>query len=284
MRERRCQGSGFGLALVLTSLMSLAVGVASVTGPARAASTGGGATSGVVWANVQFGTPPSPGGSSTGSCTWRPATTYDTGIGYTTDITRTVLGVLQRLYERSCNGVTTLVWVSQPTPGQLGQAARDVVIGRLPAPLPRTAPPASRVIVHSSLWFWTDPSVWREVSVTAWVPTPDGGVLWSRTTARPVRLRFEPAAVGSVGVSCAGPGRVWTLADGDVTPSPCSVTFVHDSSLAPGGRFPATLGIDWSISWTSSTGRGGALPGHRTVADVPMTVSEIQALVTDSSR
>lgn len=247
-----------------------------------AATSGGGAAGGVIWANVQFSSPPSSSGGDSSGCRWSPARVYDAGIGLSGEVTRTVGGVQQRLYERSCNGVTTLVWVSQPTTEQLGRLARDVVIARLPAPRARTAPPSDRAVVQSNLWFWTEASVWRDVSVTAWVPTPTG-VRWARTTARPIRLAFVPGAPGTSTVECSGPGRVWIPADGDDTWSACSVTFVHDSSLAPGGRFPGVLGIDWSISWTSSSGASGALPGHRTTAPLPIAVTEIQALVTEMS-
>jgi hypothetical protein len=271
-------------ALITCATWLVVVSVVIVGSPDVAdASAGGGADGGVIWANVQFSAPPSSGGSDPSGCRWRPSTPYDAGLGQSGEVTRTVGGVLQRLYERSCQGTTTLVWVSQPTPGQLGQIARDAVIARLPAPRPRTAPPADRAIVHSGMWFWTDASIWNAVSITAWVPTPSG-VLWSRTTARPTSLVMAPGAPGSTPVSCPGPGRVWGPSDGDDTVSACTITYVHDSSLAPSGRFPAVLGIDWSISWSSSTGQAGVLAGHRTTAPVAVGVSEIQALVTDSSR
>lgn len=278
LRGRRvCRAQGLAIALLTAVLPATSASALSPT------AVGGGAGGGLIWAEVQFSSPPSSGGSDDGGCRWRPAQTYDAGIGETGDITREIGGMIQRLYERSCGGTTELIWVSQPTSGQLGAVARDVLIGRLPSPVPGTAPPPDRAIVQSGIWFWTDPVVWRSVSVTAWVPTP-GGVLWARTTATPVGLVMVPGDGSSPAVSCAGPGRVWTRPDGDEAVSPCTITYLHDSSLAPSGRHPAVVGIDWSISWTSSTGDSGALPGCRTVAAVPMKVSEIQALVTESRR
>lgn len=276
-RHLACRAQRLVIALLTVFLPATS---ASALSPAT---VGGGAGGGLIWAEVQFSSPPSSGESDDSGCRWRPAQTYDAGIGETGDITREIGGVMQRLYERSCGGSTELIWVSQPTTGQLGAAARDVLIGRLPPPEPGTAPPPDRAIVRSGIWFWTDPVAWRSVSVTAWVPTP-GGVLWARTTATPVNLVMVPGDGSSPAVSCPGPGRVWTRADGDEAVSPCTVTYFHDSSLAPFGRHRALVGIDWSISWTASTGDSGALPGCRTVAAVPMTVSEIQALVTESRR
>lgn len=270
-----------GLAVVVG-----AIGVAAFPGadpPGADATAGGGADAGVIWANVQFGTPASPGGADASGCRWRPARPHDAGIGSSGEVTRTVADVLQRLYERSCPSGFALVWVSQPTPGRLGQLARDVVIARLPAPVPRTAPPAGAAVVNSNVWFWTETSAWEGVSVTAWVPTPEG-VLWSTTTAIPARLWLVPNAPDSAAVGCSGPGRPWTPIDGDDVPSPCSITFLHDSSLAPAGRFPSLMAIDWAISWTASTGSGGSLTGHRTTSSLPIRVSEIQALVTEVRR
>lgn len=267
----------------MAALVVLCVSPPGTSTPGAEAASGGGAADGFIWAHVQFSTPPTDGTSGPGGCRWTPALLYDAGIGQSSEVTRTVAGVLQMLYQRSCEGTVTLIWVSQPTPGQLGQLARDALIARLTAPRPRTAPPADRAIVLSNLWFWTAPSVWRDVSVTAWVPTPTG-VRWARTTARPERLVFAPGAPGIPTVACAGPGRAWTDVDGDDAVSECSVTFLHDSSLEPGGRFQGLLGIDWSISWTSNSGGSGPLPGYRTTAPLAIVVSEIQALVTEVSR
>jgi hypothetical protein len=38
--------------------------------------------------------------------------------------------------------------------------------------------------------------------------------------------------------------------------------------------------IDWDISWTSSTGAGGALDGFSTSATAPLAVAEVKGLVT----
>jgi hypothetical protein len=271
-----------GLAAVVAAVVATA-GVALGDAARVSSEAGGGAADGLIWANVQFTTPPSSGSPDASGCRWRPAEMHDAGIGQSRDITRVVADVLQRLFERSCDGTTVTVWISQPRPAQLGAVARDVVIGRLPPPRPVTAPPPERAIVRSPVWFWTDPAVWRGVSVTAWVPTPDG-VLWATTSAHPVRLVMSSGEDGVAAVSCRGPGRAWTPADGDEAWSACSVTYVHESSLAPAGRFPAVMGVDWAISWRSSDGQRGRLPGHRTTAPVPMRVSEIQALVTAAGR
>lgn len=238
----------------------------------------GGAGGGAIWAGVQFSQPPGGGGSDGSGCTWQPAETYDSGIGVTGNITKTVDGVLYRLYARTCPSGTTLVWVAQLTPEELAVQAADAIYQRLPPPQGSSAPPVDRGVVNVGMWFWAEPSSWLPVSITAWVMTPTG-VLSATTTATPVRLVYLPGD-GSPVATCAGPGQAWSANIGDEAISPCMHTYEHASATAGGGTFDAELGIDWNISWTSSAGQGGQLPGWRTVSQYPVRVDEIQALVT----
>jgi hypothetical protein len=257
--------------------------------PAHAAIFGGGSGSGsggaagsVIWAGVQFGTPPSSSSSSDGNgCTWTALNPRDANLGYGGIVEREVDGVRYRLYVRRCGGSETLVWVAQTSTRELGRQAASTIYGRLPAPSPGLAPSADRGVVNVGTWFWTSSESWAPQSVTAWVPTPEG-VLWARTTARPVRLGFEPgdSIFGSGRVECAGPGRRWSPADGDAGVSSCMYTYRHDSMLHPQGRFPAALSIVWEISWVSNDGTSGRLPSHTTSTDIAVAVDEIQALVS----
>lgn len=237
----------------------------------------GGAGGGVIWAGVQFSQPPS-GGTDGSGCTWQPAETYDSGIGVTGNITKTVDGVLYRLYARNCPTGTTLVWVAQVSARDLALQAANAIYQRLPAPQGSFAPSPDRGVVHVGMWFWAEPTSWRPVSVTAWTITPSG-VVWATTTATPTRLVLLPGD-GSAAIGCPGPGPVWTVELGDLASSPCMHTYRHASVSRPRGVYDAELGIDWGISWTSNVGQGGPLPGWMTTSRYAVRVDEIQALVT----
>lgn len=195
-------------------------------------------------------------------------------------IEKVVSGVRYRLYQRSGNGVTTLVWVPERTAQQLGFDGRAYLARILPAPDVGTAPPPGDGIVTVGMWFWTT-TAWEPLRVTAQVPGPQGTV-WSTTTATPVRLAVDPAdASGSTPFVCEGPGHRWAPGLGDEVASDCSYTYRHSSVLAPDGTaFPAVVSIEWEVSWTSSSGAGGTLDPITTTTRVPITVREIQAIVT----
>jgi hypothetical protein len=230
---------------------------------------------------VQFSRPPSSSGGTDGNqCRWSVASLYDSGGGHSGPVERVYQGRRYRLFTRTCPSGSTLVWVPQTPPAVLASTAASTIYARLPRPVIGTAPPVGAGVVNVGMWFWTDRATWRTVSVTAWVPTPTG-ILWATTTARPVRLVYtsgDPS--GPATVSCTGPGTVWTPAAGDDTVSPCSYTYRHASVTHPSGRFPAALGIEWQISWRSSTGQSGVLPGYTTRVVTAVTVDEIQAIVT----
>jgi hypothetical protein len=165
----------------------------------------------------------------------------------------------------------------QTDPATLRQRAFDSVTKRLPLPLPRLAPAPELGVVQVGAWFWTEPSMWNPVTARAEVPGA-----WAEVTATPTTLRYQPGdgALGSGDATCAGPGPVWTPAAGDLAPSPCMYTYTHSSRLAPGGRWPAQLSIEWTVRYRLSDGRSGSLQRLTTAAPVAVTVQEIQALVS----
>lgn len=270
------------LLAVLSSLLGLFMG--DVNRPALAADTSGGSSAGVIWAGVQAGTPPRSGSSGGSACTWRMLVTFDSSIGRTTNISRVVSGIRYDLYERRCGAVFTDVWIPRLSPSQLARSAAVSAQARLPAPVANFAPVADSVVVKLPVWFWVESSWWTPVSATAWIPTALG-TLWARTTATPVRVKFwtqddaSPDGPGTGSTSCAGPGRPWQVALGDEAVSACSYTFAHSSGSRPSGRFVGVVGVEWRISWTSSTGAGGMLPSHTTASFVTTRVGELQALV-----
>lgn len=262
---------GLIAALLLSTVTTPTVALAGVgTGD-----QGGGIVNGAIWAGVQFSTPPSSSGGGDGNgCRWTLARPYDSGIG--TDngpVTRELNGITYVLYERSCSGSSVYIWIPQPGPSQLGQQAANTIISRLPAPAPQTAPPPAAGVVNVGMWFWTDRSRWAAQSVTAWVPTPSG-VLWARTTATPTRLVYSSGAPEIPTVACAGPGRAWVQAFGDEMWTSCM------SMYGRAGTYAAAMGIEWSITFTSSNGVTGSLGTHTTWAPLAVSVEEVQALVT----
>ena len=129
---------------------------------------------------------------------------------------------------------------------------------------------------HSAASMFAVPAdQWTLVSAQAEIPG-----LSVTATARPSRLVFAPGEPDSTPVSCDGPGLiVRSEAEFPDTTPPCSYEYRHASSIA-GGTFTASLSIEWDISWSSSTGAGGALPPARTTIDIAVPVREVQVIVT----
>ncbi|MCE2763389.1 MAG: hypothetical protein LW627_02595 [Ilumatobacteraceae bacterium] len=269
------------LALLL-ALLGLFVG--DVHRQALASDTSGGSSDGVIWSGVQSGTPPTSGSSGGSSCTWTLMVTYDANIGHTTNISRVVDGIRYDLYERRCGSTYSSIWIPRLAPSQVARSAALLVQGRLPVPSASFAPSSSSMVVKSPVWFWIDPAWWTPVTATAWIPTVFGP-LWARTTATPVKLTFftqddGTSTGGDLGFAdCIGPGWQWDVTMGDEANSPCMYTFRHASTSRPSGSFVGVIGVEWWISWTSSTGAGGTLPSYTTSSFVVNRVAELQALV-----
>lgn len=273
--ERVARSLLVGVAVVLCAVPQVA-DAADGTGS-------GGASGGTIWAGVQTGAPPIEGSES--SCTWTVESGYDSGLGEGSDapITMRIGTIDYVLYNRTCSGSSSVVWIPQLDAGQLARQASILVIGRLSAPAIRLAPSADANVVTVGTWIWADPSWWQPVSATAWLPTP-GGVMWARTTAVPVDLTFRtedsPREGGPLrSVTCLGPGEEWTWGIGDDASSSCSYTYRHASSAHVGGRFDADVSVGWSISWESNAGSGGGLPPHTTTTALRVTVHELHALI-----
>lgn len=251
---------------------------------ALAADTSGGTSDGVIWSGVQAGYPSSSTSSGGSACTWHLMVTYDANIGLTTNISKVVDGIRYDLYEKRCAGSSTSVWIPRLGASQVARSAAVLVQSRLPSPTASFAPASTSMVVKAPSWFWVDPSWWTPVTATAWIPTIFGP-LWSRTTATPTRLLFFTQDDGTTdgnnvgSTSCFGPGWIWDVTLGDDAMSPCMYTYQHSSASRPTGTFLGVVGVEWRITWTSSTGAGGDLPSFTTMAFVWNRVDELQALV-----
>ena len=238
---------------------------------------GGTTQTDMILAGVQFGRPPSAKGKADSSgCMWVPAGetgTFDSGVVDE----RVVNGVTQHLFLRSCPTSIVGVWVSQVPASRLGLSGSSLVKERLPKPVLGSAPRVGAGVVKLGMWLWADPAQYKPVSVSAWVPTPTG-IVWARTTAKPVALVFESGEPGAELVRCTGPGDVWQVGFGDDAASPCMYTYQHSSEIA-GGRFAATWSIVWDISWRSNVAVGQNLGEYTTTSNVGVDVREIQAVI-----
>ena len=96
-------------------------------------------------------------------------------------------------------------------------------------------------------------------------------------TATPTRLVFDPGD-GAAPVSCAGPGRPWTEADGNDPPTGGGCAYVY-RAVTPDGPLTATTSVEWSVVWTSNTGAGGGFPAASTRVSSSFLVEQIQVVV-----
>jgi hypothetical protein len=177
-------------------------------------------------------------------------------------------------------------WVWLPTPpgppidpAQLARQALKTmnipvpVTGRYPNG--RLADGRPYTVVKAYTWYWTSPASFRTLTARASL-----GPVWAEVTVTPTALTFTPGD-GSSAVSCAGPGSAWSAAYGPWAPSPtgCDYRYPHSSLHYRHGEVTATYGITWRVTWTSSTGAGGTMPGMTTIATATFAVAELQSIV-----
>ena len=164
-------------------------------------------------------------------------------------------------------------------PAQLARQALSTLTvpspttGRYPAGTLQDGQPFT--VVNAYTWFWTDPGSFRALTARA-----DAGGVWAEVSVTPTALSFTPGD-GAAAVSCPGPGAAWRPGYGVWTPSPagCDYRYRHSSIDQPDGRVTATYGIQWSVTWTSSTGATGTLPDLTTTSNAAFAVAEVQSVV-----
>lgn len=280
--SRRSRRAGAAVVRALVIVAALGSGSPSVqaVAPSKADIDVGGSGR-TLMAGINVG---EPDGFETNSCVWRTTVISDDKYRPWSFAKRN--GVDYRWYVRVCQSTSidggfdlSYHWIPVVSETTLAHQASKYAFGLIPVPLVGTSPPAHRGIVSLPMWWWVTPSTWRTVSVSVWIPTPTGPFS-VRATAKPVRLIVDPddprARRSGGRFTCAGPGTAWTPDLGDAATGPCMYTFKH---AVRGAR--AKVSIEWAISWKSNRGGAGRLPNRRTTRVVPVTVSEIQALVSD---
>jgi hypothetical protein len=188
-------------------------------------------------------------------------------------------GDVYDLYLRQCAGEdqrTVEVLRAEPEVDLMPVALRDLREKQLPVPITDFLALDSEfgwAYVRVPVDFRVANAV-QPVSVTASV-----GPVWATVTALPSRVTFEPGEPGGHTVACSAAGA--TVGYDPATPGECSYAYANSSAISANGRtFTTTTSIEWTISWTSSTGAGGGLGGYTTSSSAPLAVAEIQALVT----
>jgi hypothetical protein len=166
-----------------------------------------------------------------------------------------------------------------PNPVDLAQRALKTLVipspspGRYPAGRLRDGVPYT--VVNAYTWYWSNPGSFAVLSARA-----NAGAVWSQVTVTPSRLLFTPGD-GSPTVSCNGPGVAWNRGDGvwAASPAGCDYRYPHSSIHQPHGVVTATYGIQWRVTWTSSTGAAGTLPALTTTATSTFAVAEVESVV-----
>ncbi len=268
------------VATALVTLVTLAPAPAQA-GPGSGGGGGsGGSVDGVLTAQVTYSTSGSSGGDG---CEW---TRVDgvlgvPGVGSATFPFVDENGVTQILWRRTCSG-GAVDWylIPQTTPADiLPQLLEELRERALPIPAPTFEmldPVNNWAYVTVPVDFRAGGNSWRTVSVTASI-----GPVWATVTAQPVLMTFDPGDPNEPGaVSCNGNGPVAAYAP--EAPGACSYTYTNASSTSTydGYHFLTTMTIDWAISWTSSSGAGGALEPYSTSATAELAVAEVKGLVS----
>ena len=267
------------LVCVGVALSSLAVAPQSAVA-ASGGSSGAGTLLGTqIGANVRYGSPP----RDTSECRWRHVVDVDSLTGVYGPISRKMGDTMYSLFERSCPGpppVAKQFWVRDDSHTALATRASRRVVANLPQPIVGTAPAPLQMVVNVGTWFWISKELWKPISVTAYLPTPQG-IVWVTTTATPSRTLFTPGDASRRTVKCTGPGREWKPQFGDRAISPCMYTYTHASIGSTTRTYSARIGIEWKVSWESNLGASGTLPSVRTTLPISVRVREIQALTTN---
>ena len=124
--------------------------------------------------------------------------------------------------------------------------------------------------VNLYTFYWTSATTWRTLSATA----SAAGVA-ATVTARPVVLVFDPGNSGAA-VSCDGPGRPWTSADGNAAPTDgaCAYQYLRVTT----SPITTTQTIVWKITWIGTGGTGGEIPSLSTSTSGRLQVLQIQVV------
>lgn len=172
-----------------------------------------------------------------------------------------------------------------PSPEELASVVRVRLEGNLPAPAVESTPAAG---VAAYVGY---PSF---VSVTNWSGVVEDrecdptGALCVTVTATPA-LRWSPGEPAAPVVECAGSGTRFdpTGDPGTQAAVPGACAYPYRLRTAVDGRPAAWQGVvsvEWSLSWSSTSGASGSLAPVTKTAAVPRAVDEVQTVVVSAGR
>lgn len=154
----------------------------------------------------------------------------------------------------------------------------------LPAPAPRTSPPAEAAVVNFSTWLWLPPEDWTPR--TSKVAVPGVTVV---VTAAPERVIWDLGTGDQL--VCEGPGTPYDASrPEEAQHTDCAYTYARSSAGIPArGGLPAnayalTATVEWRATWSAEGAPGGGDLGivRRTSDPLPLRVAEIQAVIVHS--
>jgi hypothetical protein len=171
-------------------------------------------------------------------------------------------------------------WQNPYRPGSPVVAAHNALASiHFPRPSGERSPSQDQLyegyaFTYVGLWtfYWTSPKTWTTLMATA-----DDGNQSATVTAKPVELDFDPGD-GSAAVSCDGPGRPWTDADGNDAPSAGACGYQYRNVTS--GPITSTQTIVWAITWVGTSNSAGQLPSLSTSTSGQLQVMQIQTVVT----
>jgi hypothetical protein len=166
-----------------------------------------------------------------------------------------------------------------PTPAEIALSAYQAIQGRIPDPVVATNPPVGVDGVVNVPVF---------VTMTNWqaelVETRDllGNTVTVRATPEMVVSAAEPSGEMRV---CPGGGRPYDPAAGDMwvqasAPGACAVTYQRRTGVeGRPDRWPSTVTVRWSISWSATSGESGLFPVVERSVSIARGVGEVQTVV-----
>ena len=258
-------------------------GPGSVSDPESTTSDGGSPS--------QSAAPGDGSGVSSGECSWRDASSMPP----TADAWGGNNPAAGTLLLNTCNGPQRFLFLPDAAPGApaaapppppppppdpavLAQQAYGELT--LPKPAAKRSPDEGNSDPQYGGLPYTWIHLWTYVWVAEWQPmarTVDLRGVSATVTATPTALVFDPGD-GASPVTCDGPGRPWTPADGSDPPSRGGCGYMY-RAVTPNGPLTATTSIRWSVTWTSNVGAGGTFPVLTTQSASSFLVEQIQVVI-----
>lgn len=265
--------------LLIIALVALSAGEGAAGAEAQDVSrrTGDEAVTIIATADGDFMSPGS--GSGSVRCSLWHVPTIDLPEELTGRVTAPVVGSSYLLWCTNAAGSTNtyrlIVWdpTTVITVPQLADQARDEL--RVRVVRPETSPTDGTTLPGIETWFWAPESQWKTATATASASVPGYSVSVT-ATARPYKMVFD-FGDGSTSTCTANGGRGTAyrpdLPEDSQPLARCTHVFQRSGTHAVAVR------TYYSVSISSSTGAAPAIADLFSVATVPITVTDRQAVI-----